>query len=993
MPSLPPFLAAAGALEAAEEEWDHAGHRLDVLRAVERDTQGRVEQLRRQLAEAERDLQAAGCACAQQAESVARARCVADEALSLAAIADSDAARAVRWCVAARRKRRAAALGSVAEAERIADPCTMQIGKDAMRTFPAIEGMPGSRDNASERLVAVLRAWCQRAARHGLAAGYVQGMNFRAAMPVLVLGDEDAFALACLLIEEAAPPGTWAAAPPLVGMQASRAVIEEEVRRRLPRLAAALGEQLSLFLALLAPCWLIPLFVGALPWRVAIAAIDDIVEAASNELGGAAVPGGSPTDATDSQRAAAAALAVHLWWFVGILERLEGGLLAALHRDHGSEAQSCMGEQKATAAFHAIRELTQRLPNGFRPRASSGWEPRALWQRHGEALERLTAEFEATRLRPRTRLQQEELDALRQEFDLLRRPMRLARQEVSVPTAAFRDGMVVFEAGGQVVLAVHRDAVPAGGELTGWRLRAVDDCVVTAGADLGSTAWRDWPLARWYYRVRQDPERSPRARALPSTRRILRRASAPSCSPPATPTAAADWLPFDTGEAWRLEDARERGSSCDTRRLSLAASHPSLYSFNLGQMTMTCHSSGQQYELARMVVTPEELAAERPTVDSHLLVLEAGGEMVVYEHEHLSGRHGWQSRGLPKQLQQCGPAEREQLQPPSGCTWEGSWRLDRSVGGDPGGWLYAENYSGPFRPTAAAAADRYRRRRWLRHYRPGALPAAALDRAAPGQKEVGIGLEELAEVTARVAPSYPAECLAGLFRLLDVRREGRVDFYHLIVGLAMLGPGSAEEKLRLLFDLYDVDGKGTLTKEDLVVLVNALHEVAHTPAAVLCAEGGGTELYSAPGGPRVRLITERCPVTVLSRDPRWARVQLREKGSVCVGWVAAASVEVPPSPVAPASGGQQAEGVAARLLALSGSRRRLSADAWVQGAAQQPVFWRAVSAAGIDVDYAAPPSKSPGIFSLHSAMPGAPQRSPPISPDDSAAGSNGLVAG
>ncbi|KAL6043072.1 Calmodulin, partial [Balamuthia mandrillaris] len=57
-----------------------------------------------------------------------------------------------------------------------------------------------------------------------------------------------------------------------------------------------------------------------------------------------------------------------------------------------------------------------------------------------------------------------------------------------------------------------------------------------------------------------------------------------------------------------------------------------------------------------------------------------------------------------------------------------------------------------------------------------------------------------------------------LFDLLDLNGDGVVDLQEFISGLSFLCKGTPEEKLRLSFQAYDLDGNGYITKDELSLM-------------------------------------------------------------------------------------------------------------------------------------------------------------------------------
>jgi len=57
-----------------------------------------------------------------------------------------------------------------------------------------------------------------------------------------------------------------------------------------------------------------------------------------------------------------------------------------------------------------------------------------------------------------------------------------------------------------------------------------------------------------------------------------------------------------------------------------------------------------------------------------------------------------------------------------------------------------------------------------------------------------------------------------LFEVLDVNHDGTVDITEFISGLSFLCKGTVEEKLQLSFKVYDIDGNGFISKEEIQLM-------------------------------------------------------------------------------------------------------------------------------------------------------------------------------
>lgn len=67
--------------------------------------------------------------------------------------------------------------------------------------------------------------------------------------------------------------------------------------------------------------------------------------------------------------------------------------------------------------------------------------------------------------------------------------------------------------------------------------------------------------------------------------------------------------------------------------------------------------------------------------------------------------------------------------------------------------------------------------------------------------------------------SESAEYAEQIFRTLDSNGDGVVDFREYVMAISMLIEGSAVEKLRWSFKLYDKDRDGAITKEEMLEIM------------------------------------------------------------------------------------------------------------------------------------------------------------------------------
>ncbi|XP_047451480.1 guanylyl cyclase inhibitory protein [Mugil cephalus] len=73
--------------------------------------------------------------------------------------------------------------------------------------------------------------------------------------------------------------------------------------------------------------------------------------------------------------------------------------------------------------------------------------------------------------------------------------------------------------------------------------------------------------------------------------------------------------------------------------------------------------------------------------------------------------------------------------------------------------------------------------------------------------------------------SESAEYAEQIFRTLDNNEDGVVDFREYVMAISMLIEGSAVQKLRWSFKLYDKDKDGAITKEEMLEIMEAVYKM------------------------------------------------------------------------------------------------------------------------------------------------------------------------
>lgn len=73
-----------------------------------------------------------------------------------------------------------------------------------------------------------------------------------------------------------------------------------------------------------------------------------------------------------------------------------------------------------------------------------------------------------------------------------------------------------------------------------------------------------------------------------------------------------------------------------------------------------------------------------------------------------------------------------------------------------------------------------------------------------------------------------SEFVENMFSLLDSDRNGYISFRDFLNAVVLFSKGSCQEKLHLLFRMFDMDGKGCLQREELSRMFGSLLEMAHS---------------------------------------------------------------------------------------------------------------------------------------------------------------------
>lgn len=64
-----------------------------------------------------------------------------------------------------------------------------------------------------------------------------------------------------------------------------------------------------------------------------------------------------------------------------------------------------------------------------------------------------------------------------------------------------------------------------------------------------------------------------------------------------------------------------------------------------------------------------------------------------------------------------------------------------------------------------------------------------------------------------------------VFNTFDQEHTGAITFTDFVIGLSVLARGTLQEKLRWAFSLYDINGDGYITKDEMTRIINAIYDL------------------------------------------------------------------------------------------------------------------------------------------------------------------------
>ena len=105
-------------------------------------------------------------------------------------------------------------------------------------------------------------------------------------------------------------------------------------------------------------------------------------------------------------------------------------------------------------------------------------------------------------------------------------------------------------------------------------------------------------------------------------------------------------------------------------------------------------------------------------------------------------------------------------------------------------------------------------------------------------------IDEFKQIYGNFYPGGNASRFAeNTFRVFDHNNDGKIDFREFMIGLSMSSKGSFEDKMNWIFQLYDTNKNGLISKDEMLVIVQSIREISTGDIDVSAAERQVDRIY------------------------------------------------------------------------------------------------------------------------------------------------------